>query len=144
MRGQKRQGSSRGLLPEGHVREVSGMQEVRKAQYLPSGCGERGRNLQELGARPCAGGLTLSIKSRKSKDWHEGIHTLPAFSIHAHTTFQKGWRILSLSRDVPRDRADHPSNNMSGLPLACQKPCLISYGTCRQRRLGVHKEREHF
>ena len=35
---------------------------------------QKGRDLQESDAGPCAGEFTLSIKSRKGKGWHKGTH----------------------------------------------------------------------
>lgn len=87
----------------------------------PSGHWERERSLQELCARPCARGRVLLIKPYRSKDQHEGSHMFLAVGKHVYSAFQKGCRVLSLPRNVPYDRADHPHQNPYGLPPVYQK-----------------------
>lgn len=79
------------------------------------------KSLQESCVRPCARGHPLLTKPYRSKEQHEASHTFLAAGTHAHSTFQKGCRVLSLPRDVPCDRADHPPQNPHGLPPVYQK-----------------------
>lgn len=110
----------------------------RPTLALPSGHRERGRHFQELRANLCQG-LSFSVKSYGSEDWHVSIHT---FLLLVHTPippsrkdvgsfhFQGSCHVI--------EQTILPATRMGCLPQA--RNCSVQRRRGRRRRLGGHRQ----